>query len=111
MRSVRTLVTCIGIAGCTSFPELDALTNDAARKAPYPRLAPFEDIVAVPAPRIDAKTQELIAWRASRLRAKTNEINRADGSDDSRARIAAASDRFEALRPVSEEAGAVPAAE
>ncbi|SIN98827.1 hypothetical protein [Vannielia litorea] len=40
------LLLCLALAGCTQFPELDAVTSASAKSAAYPRLVPIDGILA-----------------------------------------------------------------
>ncbi len=35
-----TLILCLALCGCATFPELEGSISDAARNAPYPPLTP-----------------------------------------------------------------------
>lgn len=62
-------LAALALAGCASFPELDAAITPEARTAPYPVIAPLADITAQTAPpRGAAESADDIAARAARLR-------------------------------------------
>ncbi|MEM8632551.1 MAG: hypothetical protein AAGF74_15050 [Pseudomonadota bacterium] len=112
MRSLFSpLFGAILLAGCTEFPELDAAVSDAARRAPYPELAPVEDILVDPTPtRLgDEADEDYLKWRAQRLRQKARALRGAVVSDVTRAELAAAKQRAEELRPERAEAEETPA--
>ncbi len=63
------LLAILALAGCATFPELDAAITPEARAAPYPAIAPLADITAQTAPpRGAAESTQSLAGRAARLR-------------------------------------------
>ncbi|QDC10227.1 hypothetical protein FHY55_13645 [Oceanicola sp. D3] len=40
------LLLCLALAGCTQFPELDAVVSASAKSAAYPRLQPLDSVLA-----------------------------------------------------------------
>ena len=59
------------LAGCSSFPQLDAVVSDEARRADYPNLIPAERLLAKrDAGRLDENSGRALLARASRLRAR-----------------------------------------
>ena len=40
---MRLIILPLLLSACASFPELEGTISDAARQAPYPRLAPLPD--------------------------------------------------------------------
>ncbi|MFQ6549759.1 hypothetical protein AADZ90_017555 [Aestuariibius sp. 2305UL40-4] len=70
-----TLLIPLILAACTQFPELDARLDDASLTAPYPTLAPLDQLLAQadqtgfdPTASLEARADALRA-RAARLRA------------------------------------------
>ncbi len=55
------LLFCLALAGCTQFPELDAVVSPSAKSAPYPRLQPLDDILA----QANASTTDPVAVSAN----------------------------------------------
>ncbi|MFW2587798.1 hypothetical protein [Sagittula sp. SSi028] len=54
------LIPVLCIAGCTQFPQLDAVQSEGVRKAPYPALIPLADLVdqpTAPGATVEARTQ------------------------------------------------------
>lgn len=75
----RIIVLCImaALPGCGDFPEVDAATNPAALKAPYPALVPTESLRAgVPEKVIEDDTTDTLEARADRLRARADRLKR-----------------------------------
>ncbi len=71
-RSPRlTLIAALALAGCTSFPELDAVVSDAAERADYPELVPAERLLGKRSDgRMTEATGPALQARAANLRAR-----------------------------------------
>lgn len=65
------LVAIAFLAACTQFPELDSRTTRAPSNAPYPNLAPIDELLAgLPAPERGERIAQGLAGRAAALRAR-----------------------------------------
>ena len=78
MRLLR--LACLALAplaGCATFPELEASVRPGVRSASYPDLVPLEVLEAqIDEDRIGAGTQETLEARADRLRARAARLRR-----------------------------------
>jgi hypothetical protein len=89
----RSAVTAalIGLAGCTSVPELDATVPDEMRNAPYPELVELDASLTTPAtPRKDGQriSKSLSDWQ-KRLQDRARRLNATIIDADTRARMQA----------------------
>ncbi|WP_244867527.1 hypothetical protein [Vannielia litorea] len=55
------LLLFLALAGCTQFPELDAVVSSSAKSAAYPRLQPLDSVLA----RANASTTDPQAVRGN----------------------------------------------
>lgn len=91
MRQVlRVSVLAAALAGCTTFPQVDAVVSDAARRADYPTLVPIEGLLAErTGGRLTASDGETLLARAERLQARARILRNVTTIDeDTRLRIA-----------------------
>lgn len=80
MRAARLVVSLLTplLAGCATFPALDAAPKPAATKAVYPALLPVDELLArVPPPPATDPAAELAA-RAAALKARAAALRQAD---------------------------------
>ena len=79
------------LAGCTTFPQLDAVVSDEARRADYPRLVPAAGLLAKRSEgRLTETSGEALLARAARLQARARILrNVATIDEETRLRIAA----------------------
>lgn len=73
MRAPRltTAFLALSLAGCATFPELDATVSDDAKSADYPRLMPVSELTAAaPEARITEQAASSLNGRVSALRAR-----------------------------------------
>lgn len=83
------LVTAL--AGCTQFPELDAVQTPGVLDAPYPDLVPLGGLLNGPEPRATVAVIQQVEGRVSGLRARAARLQRMQvgprGIDDRIARL------------------------
>jgi hypothetical protein len=86
---LRVSVLAVLLAGCTTFPELDAVVSEEARRADYPNLVPAEHLLAKrTAWRLSETTGEMLLARAARLKARARILRGISSVDeDTRLRI------------------------
>ena len=65
------LIASLSLGACSDWPDT-GLQSDAARNAPWPRLVPISDVLAVPADRIAEGDTEALVARAAALRARAD---------------------------------------
>lgn len=71
------------LAGCTDFPQLDAVVTDEARRADYPALIPAEGLLARrELGRLAEADGSLLMARAERLRARAAILRRIEAVDE-----------------------------
>ena len=88
MRLILAL-TLAALAGCTTFPELDAVQTPGLANAPYPRLLPLGTLLAEgSAPRATPEAMGDVAARAARLRARADRLRSPVIDSATRARMA-----------------------
>ena len=92
MRLSRLIILCLctALTACTRFPALESALSPGAEDAPYPDLLPIETLTArVPDPLIADDSQDALAIRAARLRARAARLRGTVLDTDSRARMQA----------------------
>ena len=94
MTRARLTCLCLLLAGCESFPALDARLTEAARAAPYPDLVPMEGLLAEADAALSTPPPVLSPARIAALEAERI----AAGTAIDPARQAALAARAEALR-------------
>lgn len=98
MRRARSLLpfslACI-LAGCATFPELEALVSEEARARPDPVLADRQVLAeARAAQTLDETTQQALSARAAGLRARAGQLEAPVVGEDGRQELAAARERL-----------------
>lgn len=74
MRLILAL-TLASLAGCTSFPELEAAQTPGIQSAAYPRLLPLDSLLAEGGdPRATPDAMDDIAARVAQLRARADRL-------------------------------------
>jgi len=87
---VLSLAAALLIAGCASFPELDAAISPEARQAGYPTLVPVGGVLARrDAARIAPETEAALLARAANLRARARLLRGVVVEEETRLRLAA----------------------
>lgn len=89
MRLIPAL-TLAALAGCTSFPELDAAQTPGIENAPYPQFVPIETLLADDTPvSTTPEAMEEVAARVAALRARAARLSAGPVIDnETRARMA-----------------------
>jgi len=76
------------LAACTTFPELDALVSEQAKRADYPQLAPAEDLLGKRTDgRVTKATGPALQARAANLQARARLLRGQPIDDDTRLRL------------------------
>lgn len=77
VRLVATLLTPV-LAGCATFPALDAAPEPAATQAAYPALLPIDELLARVPPPPATDPAAALAARAAALKARAAALRQAD---------------------------------
>ena len=89
------LAFAVALAACATFPELDAVISDGARKADYPTLIPVDGILVRRASgQITEQTDDILRARAANLQARANLLRGIVVDDETRRRLSARLERL-----------------
>ena len=76
-------VLAVVLTGCTTFPEVDAVVSEDAKRADYPNLVPAESLlVKRTAWRLNETTGEALLARAARLKARARILRNIPAVDE-----------------------------
>lgn len=90
-RRLASLAAVLSLAGCTTFPALDAAVSQRPDPGPAPELLPIDSLLAATGgARLDAADGAALAARAARLRARAALMRGPVLDPETRARLAAA---------------------
>ncbi|CUH81456.1 hypothetical protein [Tropicibacter naphthalenivorans] len=89
-----------GLAGCTQFPELDAVQTPGIENAAYPDLVPLDDLLNASAPSVTPEMAAGLEARAAGLRARAARLQRTSVAQprSTAARVARLRQKAAALR-------------
>ncbi len=89
MRLRALIIATVLLAGCTTFPQLDAAVSPGARIADYPVLVPVDTILVRRSDStITEATGEALRARAANLRARARLLRGAPVEEETRLRLA-----------------------
>ncbi|SIT10771.1 hypothetical protein SAMN05421759_11658 [Roseivivax lentus] len=82
------LALCLGVSGCTQFPELDATATPGVAAAPYPDLLPIDALLRGAPARATPDLRAGVSARAAALRARAARLQEPVIDPRTRARMA-----------------------